>query len=258
LITCTNGEVGEIAEVPDLGTPEEIAQRLGEVRREELEEACRRLGDVDLRMLGFHDSGMEGTPENQDPKAFVNQDLDLAVRKIVEILREVKPQVLITYNEYGFYGHPDHIRAHQAALAAVRAADDPAYAPELGPRHEVAKVYYNAIPVSLLREGMKLARQMAVESGGEIDPDDFVSEDDTLRIGTDDALVTSEIDVNDYVKTKFHALEAHRTQLGTTERWFQIPEDVRTMMFGTEFYVLTGSGRLAVDRERDLFEGLEP
>jgi N-acetyl-1-D-myo-inositol-2-amino-2-deoxy-alpha-D-glucopyranoside deacetylase len=216
------------------------------------------LGTVDLRMLGFHDSGMEGTPENHDPKAFVNQDIDLAVRKIVEILREVRPQVLVTYNEYGFYGHPDHIRANEAALAAVRAADDPDYAPELGARHEVAKVYYNAIPLSLMREGMKLAQEMTGEGGEAPNAEDFISESDIARIGTDDALITTEIDVNPHVKTKFHALEAHRTQLGTTERWFQIPEDVRTMMFGTEFYVLTGSeGRPPGGHERDLFEGLD-
>src|SRR5918996_3639768 len=99
LITCTNGEVGEIAELPDLGTAEELAPRLGEIRRGELEEACRRLGQIDLRMLGFHDSGMDGTPSNDDPKAFVNQPLDGPVRMIVEILRELKPQILITYNE---------------------------------------------------------------------------------------------------------------------------------------------------------------
>ncbi len=251
LITCTNGEVGEIADVPELGTPEEIAPRLGEVRRAELEEACRRLGDVDLRMLGFHDSGMDGTPENDDPKAFVNQDLDLSVRQIVAILREVKPQVLITYNEFGFYGHPDHIRAHEAALAAVEAAKDSAYAPDLGEPHTVTKVYYNAIPVSLMREGMKLAAEF-FEGEGE-----FISEEDVERIGTDDSLVTTAIEVSDFVKTKFYSLEAHRTQLGTTQVWFDIPDDVRNLMFATEFYVLAPSGTHSfTDRENDLFDGV--
>lgn len=251
LITCTNGEVGEIAEVPELGPPQELASRLGEIRRRELEEACRRLGQIDLRMLGFHDSGMDGTPENDDPKAFVNQPLDEPVRMIVEILREVKPQVLITYNERGFYGHPDHIRAHEAALAAVAAAKDAAYAPELGEAHEVSKVYYNAVPSSLLREGKKTAEER-LESDEE-----FISEEDIVLIGTDDRLVTTEIDVGDWVKTKFHALEAHRTQLDTTQGWLDIPEDLRALMFGTEFYVLRESeSPKKTQRETDLYEGV--
>ena len=253
LITCTNGEVGEIADLPDLGTPEEIALRLGEIRRQELEEACRRLGHVDLRMLGFHDSGMDGTPENDDPKAFVNQDLDQPVRQIVAILREVRPQVLVTYNEYGFYGHPDHIRAHQAALAAVAAANDPAFEPDLGEQHEVAKVYYNAIPVSLLREGMKLAQ----EALGDAAEEEFANEEEIARIGTDDVLVTTDIDVEDFVQTKFHSLEAHRTQLGTIKPWLDLPDDLRHLLFGTEFYVLTPPGsRVSEEHERDLFEGV--
>ncbi len=253
LITCTNGEVGEIADLPDLGTPEEIAPRLGEIRREELQEACRRLGRVDLRMLGFHDSGMEGTPENDAPQAFMNQDLDLPVRQIVAILREVKPQVLITYNEYGFYGHPDHIRAHQAALAAVESANDAEYEPDLGEPHAVSKVYYNAIPISLLREGMKLAQE-ALGEGAE---DEFASEEEIVRIGTDDDLVTTEIDVGDFVKAKFHSLEAHRTQLGTIRAWLDLPEELRHLLFGTEFYVLTPPGsRDSSEQEKDLFDGV--
>ena len=251
LITCTNGEVGEIADVPDLGTPQEIAPRLGEIRREELEEACRRLGQIDLRMLGFHDSGMDGTVSNDDPKAFVNQPLDQPVRMIVEILRELKPQILITYNERGFYGHPDHIRAHEAAIAAVPAANDPAYAPELGNTHAVSKIYYNAVPTSLLREGRKLAAELFE------DVEEFMSEDDISFIGTDDALVTTEIDVGEWVKTKFYALEAHRTQLGTTQGWLDIPDDVKSLMFSTEFYVLNSSSApKSAEHEKDLFEGV--
>ncbi len=251
LITCTNGEVGEIADVPDLGTVEEITPRLGEIRREELEEACRRLGQIDLRMLGFHDSGMEGTPSNDDPKAFVNQPPDQPVRMIVEVLRELRPQILITYNERGFYGHPDHIRAHEAAIAAVGAAKDPGYEPGLGEPHAVSKIYYNAVPTSLLHEGKKLAEEMLSNT------DEFLSDDDIALIGTDDATVTTEIDVADWVKTKFHALEAHRTQLGTTQGWFDIPDDVKSLMFGVEFYVLNSSSAPnGSERETDLFEGV--
>lgn len=244
VVTCTNGELGEVAEVPDLGPVEEIRQRLGEIRREELAEACRLLGDVDLRLLGFHDSGMEGTPDNDDPRVFVNQDPDEAVRKVVEIYRELRPQVVVTYNEYGFYGHPDHIRAHEVALWAADAAADPRYRRELGEPHSVAKIYYTAIPKSLLRRGR--------EVWGD---DEFMSEEVIERIGTDDEHVAVILDVSAYIDRKFEALRAHRTQLGTTEQFLSLAEDLRVVAFGTECYVLARPQGSAAVVEDDLFAG---
>ena len=237
LVTCTNGEVGEIADVPDLGTPDEIRKRLGEIRVRELEEACRRLGPVDLRLLGYHDSGMDGTPENEAAEAFVNQDPTEAASRVAAIIDETKPDVIVTYNEIGFYGHPDHIRAHEVALAARERAT-----------HRARKLYYNAVPKSLLLGGRELAKGLG-ES-----PDDFFTLEDIERIGTDDDKVTTTIDVVAYVDRKFHALEAHRTQLGTTQTYLRIPENVRAFAMGTEHYVLTGAP--AGTAETDLFEGL--
>lgn len=249
LVTCTNGELGEIAEVP--GLPPDVGERLGEVRAGELEEACRRLGEVDLRMLGFHDSGMEGTPENEDPRAFVNQDLEAPVRMVVEILREVRPQVLVTYNEYGFYGHPDHIRAHEVAMRAVEAAADPAYGIG-GEPHGVAKVYFTAYPRGLLRT----ARQMGSELGWH-DADERFTDEEIERIGTEDSLVTTAIDASSYVERKFDALAAHRTQLGTTQWVLQIPDEYRALAFGTEHYVLARSSLPPPEGiEDDLFRGV--
>lgn len=238
LITCTNGEVGEVAEVPELGTLDEIRPRLGEIRRAELIEACRHLGNIDLRMLGFHDSGMDGTAENDAPHAFVQQDFELVVAKVTDVIGEVAPQVVVTYNEIGGYGHPDHILAHRAAVAAAE-------------RCGVEKVYYTAFPKSLMR----LARQMASELGyGE---DDFGSDEDIERVGTPDEEITTVIDATAFVDRKFAALAAHRTQLGTTAPFFQIPADVRAAALGSEHYVLA---RTTLDRpigkEDDLFEGL--
>jgi N-acetyl-1-D-myo-inositol-2-amino-2-deoxy-alpha-D-glucopyranoside deacetylase len=239
LITCTNGEVGEIADVPDLGTIDEIRSRLGEIRVEELKEACRRLGDVDLRLLGYHDSGMDGTPENDSPDAFVNQDIDDPAGRVAAIITETKPDVLVTYNEIGFYGHPDHIRTHDVAMRAVKAASA---------THNVPKVYFTAVPKSLLMGGRDLAEQF------DQSPDSFFSLEEIERIGTDDEAITTSIDVTNYVGRKFRALEAHRTQLGTTGRFLQIPEDVRALAMGTEHYVLIGAN--GAQRETDLFEGL--
>lgn len=233
LITCTNGEAGEIADVPGLGPPEEIRPKLGEVRRAELIEACRRLGTVDLRMLGYHDSGMQGTPENDAPVAFVNQDLEEVARRIAVILEEIRPQVLITYNEFGGYGHPDHIRAHQAAVRAAALT-------------QVPKLYHTAFPKGLMRAGSELAASIGI---------DMFSEEDIETIGTDDADVTSVVDCTAFVTQKFAALEAHRTQLGTTQMFLQIPEEFRSG-FGLEHYVLAISKVPRRDGiESDLFEG---
>jgi N-acetyl-1-D-myo-inositol-2-amino-2-deoxy-alpha-D-glucopyranoside deacetylase len=252
LITCTNGELGEIADIPELGPAEDIRARLGEVRIAELEEACRRLGDVDLRLLGYHDSGMAGTEQNADPHVFVNQDIDGPVRKIVAVLRELRPQVVVTYNEFGFYGHPDHIRAHEAAVRAVEAAADASYAPEAGEAHAVAKVYYMAVPRSMLRAGRDMAREVFG-----VDADDFFSEEEIENIGTADELITTSVDVTKYVDRKFHALEAHRTQLGTTERFLSIPTEYRALVMGTEHYVLVRSTVARDGIESDLFEGTD-
>jgi N-acetyl-1-D-myo-inositol-2-amino-2-deoxy-alpha-D-glucopyranoside deacetylase len=251
LVTCTDGELGEVADVPELGTVEEITARLGEIRREELREACRHLGEIDLRMLGYRDSGMEGTEGNADPRSFVNQELDGPVRDVVSIIREIRPQILVTYNEYGFYGHPDHIRAHEVAMAAVRRAADETYAADLGPAHEVAKVYYTAVAKSFFQMGRALATQLG------LDADEFFSDEAIETIGTDDALITSWIDVSDQVDRKFAALEAHRTQRGTTAMFLSIPEEFRTAALGMENYVLVSPAPPEGLRETDLFDGLD-
>ncbi len=232
LITCTNGEEGEIAEVPDLGTLEEIKPRLGEIRRVELEAACRVLGNIDLRMLGYHDSGMDGTPENEATHAFMNEDLDAVASRIAEICSEVGADVVVTYNAYGGYGHPDHIKAHHAAMLAAE-------------RCNIAKVYHHAFPKSLLQAGRALFGE------------DFFSEEEIERVGTDDALVTTSIEVTQYVKRKMDALKAHRTQLGTIAPFLAMPEELHVLALGTEHYVLARSSVPSPEGiENDLLLGL--
>lgn len=248
LVTCTDGQLGEVAEVPELGSPEEIRERLADVRRDELLEACRRLGTIDLRLLGYHDSGMAGTPDNKAPVAFVNQPLDEIAGRIAAILRELRPQVLVTYNEYGFYGHPDHIRAHEAALRAVDLAT------EGEEPHRVEKVYYTAVPISRLLR----AREVFSDDDDEGDDDEErFSQEEIERIGTPDEQVTTAVDVAAFVDRKFAALEAHRTQYGTTEGWLKIPTELRAEAMGVEHYVLVRSSVPGPEgTEGDLFEGV--
>lgn len=254
LVCCTNGEEGEVAEVPELGTVAEVQARLGEVRIAELREACRHLGRVDLRLLGYRDSGMDGTPANDDPRAFVNRPVGEAGAEVARILREVRPQVIVTYNEVGMYGHPDHIRAHEAALRGVIAAADPSFEPDSGPAHRVAKVYYTAMPKSWLRAAMELGRRIGRQLGRGED-DVLVSEEEIERIGTDDEAVTTAVDVVAVVDRKFDALAAHRTQYGTTQWFFEIPREFRPLAMGTEYFVLARSEvGMPSEGEKDLFE----
>src|SRR4051795_10821515 len=179
LLTCTLGEEGEIL-VPELSQlAADQADQLGGYRISELAAAMAALGITDTRWLGgagrYRDSGMMGAPANEHPRAFWNADLDEAVGHAVAVVREVRPQVLVTYDEKGGYGHPDHIQAHRVAMAAVDAAADPAYRPELGGAWQVAKVYWCAMPRSVVQQGIDALAEMGEQSpfGGVTSADDI-------------------------------------------------------------------------------------
>jgi N-acetyl-1-D-myo-inositol-2-amino-2-deoxy-alpha-D-glucopyranoside deacetylase len=166
LVTCTLGEEGEILvpELEQLGPA--AADQLGGYRIGELAEAMRLLGVTDHRFLGgpgrWRDSGMMGTPANEHPRCFWKADLAEPVRALVEVIREVRPQVLITYDENGAYGHPDHIQAHRVAMGALDAAADPAYETG-GEPWQIAKVYWTAVPRSVLQAGLDALRAHATQ-----------------------------------------------------------------------------------------------
>src|SRR3954449_11799941 len=166
LVTCTLGEEGEVL-VPEL---EHLAadrdDTLGQHRVGELAAACEALGVEDHRFLGgagrWRDSGMMGLETNERPNCFWQADLDEATLELVRVFREVRPQVVVTYDENGAYGHPDHIQAHRVAMGAVTAAADADYRPDLGEAWDVAKVYWCCVPRSVLQRGID-----ALESTGE-------------------------------------------------------------------------------------------
>src|SRR3712207_4743378 len=156
LLTCTLGEEGEVL-VPELAQlAADQADQLGGYRIWELRAAMAALGVSDIRFLGgpgrYRDSGRMGTPANENPRAFWNADLDEAVAHAVAVVREVRPQVVVTYDENGGYGHPDHIPAHRVAMGAVESAADPAYRPDLGEAWAGAQVYWGCGPPSGLQE----------------------------------------------------------------------------------------------------------
>src|ERR1700730_17747593 len=158
LVTCTDGAVGEISD-PALATPDNLA----EVRSHELDESVRILNVSRLVNLGYRDSGMAGTADNDNPASFNQANLDDAVEQVVKVMRAEQPQVVVTYDERGGYGHPDHIRAHQVAVAAFAASGDAACFPLAGPVWAPSKLYYKVFPRSDMVRFSERLREAGIE-----------------------------------------------------------------------------------------------
>jgi N-acetyl-1-D-myo-inositol-2-amino-2-deoxy-alpha-D-glucopyranoside deacetylase len=260
LLTCTLGEEGEIL-VPELAQlSADEADQLGGFRIGELAEAMRHLGVTDHRFLGgagrFRDSGMMGTPANDKPRAFWQAAsdparFDEAVGYAVQVIREVRPQVLITYDENGDYGHPDHIMAHRVAMAAVDRAGDASFGE--GEAWQVSKVYWTATPKSVLREGMAAMAEQAESVFGVADVDD-------LPFGVEDEVVTTRIDATGFGGAKMDALAAHRTQITVDGPFFALSNMLGREVLAVEhFQLVRGQVDGKLDErgwETDLFAGV--
>jgi mycothiol conjugate amidase Mca len=248
VVTCTGGEVGEISD-PTLATPETLA----EVRARELREALRILGVRHHEFLGYRDSGMMGTPANEHPACFWQADLDAATGKLVALVRRLKPDVIIAYNENGDYGHPDHINAHRIAVAAFNLAGDPSCYPEQGlAPWEPKKLYYSAWPRSQSRRMQEIMQAAGVEP----DPHEAENDAEVEEWATPDELITTRIDISTYIDAKLDALAAHQTQMGP-ETWFgKVPRALWRQVWSTEYFVRARSRVPVPDDEDDLFAGL--
>ena len=260
LLTCTLGEEGEVL-VPELELlAADHADQLGGYRISELRAAMEALGVSDWRFLGgpgrYRDSGRMGTPANDGPRAFWNADLDEAVAHAVAVVREVRPQVVVTYDENGGYGHPDHIQAHRVAMRAVDAAADPGYRPDLGAAWEVAKVYWCCVPRSVLRQGIEAMRAL-----GEASPFESLGEVDDVPFAVPDELVAAAVDGRAHPGRKDAAMRAHATQITVDGPFFALSNNLGQEVLGTEYYRLVRSrrGPAATHEgwEDDLFAGLD-
>ena len=241
LVCATRGEVGEIAD-PALATRE----NLGQVREEEMRAAAEVLGVHNLWFLDYHDSGMAGTPENADPHAFVQVSAAEVVGKLVAIIRQFRPQVMVTFDESGAYGHPDHIAIYRHTTSAFHAAADAVQYPELGTAHSVAKLYYTAFPRSVAREMAEWLKSQNYEgSFRELDPE---------KIGLPDELIGVWLNVEQWQETKDRSWSMHRTQLGSASFMAKLPEEIRRKWRRYESYQLAAS-RVGpdVEGENDLF-----
>jgi N-acetyl-1-D-myo-inositol-2-amino-2-deoxy-alpha-D-glucopyranoside deacetylase len=259
LLTCTLGEEGEIL-VPELEQlAADQADQLGGYRIGELRAAMAALGVTDSRFLGgpgrYRDSGMMGTKANGHQRAFWNAELDEAIAHAVAVVREVRPQVLVTYDENGGYGHPDHIQAHRVAMGAVEKAADPTYRPDLGEPWDVAKVYWCCVPRSVLQRGIEAMAEM-----GESFFEGVASADD-LPFGVSDEVVTAAVDGRQFADRKDAAMRAYPTQITVDGPFFALSNNLGQEVLGVEYYRLVRgergpAGTGAEGWEDDLFAGL--
>jgi N-acetyl-1-D-myo-inositol-2-amino-2-deoxy-alpha-D-glucopyranoside deacetylase len=250
LVTCTRGEEGEVlvTELANLASDKD--DKLGEHREIELKDAMAQLGINDFRFLGtpnkkWRDSGMMGTPQNERGDVFWQADLDEASLELVKIILEIKPQVLITYDEFGGYGHPDHIKAHRVAMRAAELAANQGW--------QVNKIYWNTMPRSVI--------QMGIEKMKEVGSDFFGAESaDDLPFAKPDELVTTVVNAPEYVPQKLAAMKAHATQISVDGPFFALSNNLGLSVWGDEYYTLVKGEKAAPfdsnGRELDIFAGV--
>jgi len=250
LVTCTRGEEGEVlvTELANLASDKD--DKLGEHREVELKDAMAQLGINDFRFLGapnkkWRDSGMMGTTQNERGDVFWQADLDEASYELVKIILEIKPQVLITYDEFGGYGHPDHIKAHRVAMRATELAAEQGW--------QISKIYWNTMPRSVI--------QMGIEKMKEVGSDFFGAESaDDLPFAKPDELVTTVVNAPEYVPQKLAAMKAHATQISEDGPFFALSNNLGLSVWGDEYYTLVKGEKAAPfdsnGRELDIFAGV--
>ncbi len=256
LVTCTLGEEGEVIPADLAHLAADRDDTLGAHRMGELAAAMAELGVTDHRFLGgpgrYRDSGMMGAPQNDRPECFWRADVDEAAAALVEVIREVRPQVLVTYDPNGGYGHPDHIQAHRVAMRAADLAAEPAFRRDLGDAHEIAKIYWNCVPRSVVEAGFARLREAGRE--GDLFPG-IATPDDVPGVLPDEE-VTAAVDTSAHAERKAAAMRAHATQIAVDGPFFALSNDLGQPLFPTEYYRLV-RGTAGADRpETDLFAGV--
>jgi len=275
LVTCTRGELGEIV-VKDMDTPDNH-RRLGEIRAGELEAAMAELGVTEWESLGYRDSDMMGRAGNRDPRSFWLADLDEAARRLVWLIRTHRADVVTTYNEFGGYGHPDHIRTHDVAVRAFPRAGDAAWYPEqLAPEHggtgpteaegglapwAPSKLYEQAIPASVRKQMADKMAELGKPSFWS-PPEDATPEQRAefeayvAKMLVPDETITTRVDVSDVLDAKWRALRHHVTQMAEDNPFIQFGVDGWRDFWSQEAYILRESRVKTKLPETDLFAGL--
>lgn len=251
LVTCTGGEEGDIHN-PEMDRPE-IRSNIAQVRKGELDRAAEIIGYEKVYLLGYRDSGMPDTPANSHADSFAQVPLEEAGDKLIEIIRKEKPQVMVTYHEdQASYPHPDHLKVHDVSIYAFEHSGDPSYKPELGPPHEVLKLYYSAWATARALAVHKRFLELGLESPF---PEEWLN-----RPGKDEE-ITTRVDVRGYYRARKDALLAHATQIDPNSPfWFGLPDHEAENAWPFEDFILARSsiGITVTENgfETDLFSGL--
>jgi len=251
LVTCTRGEEGEVLVESLKNLASDKDDKLGDHREIELKDAMIELGISDFRFLGspnkkWRDSGMIGAPQNERNDVFWQSDLDEAANELVKVILEIKPQVMITYDEFGGYGHPDHIKAHQVAMRAAEISANQGW--------QISKIYWNTMPKSVLQTSMDKMKEMGSEFFG-------AESVDELPFAKADELVTSVVKAQEYVPQKLAAMKAHATQISVDGPFFALSNNLGLSVWADEYYTLV-KGEISPPfdengRELDIFAGVK-
>lgn len=223
VVCATRGEAGEIAP-----GSEATAETLGAHREQELRDACAVLGVHDVRFLDFRDSGMRGSPENDDPRGLYRAEADAVIGPLVRVIRERRPEVIVTWDAAGGYGHPDHVAVHHHAAAAWQAAGDSGRDADAGPAWRAPSLCYLSVPLQEFESLFAELRSRGIDLG-ELPAGDDGWQEPPLAPNV-------VIDVAAQYERKMAAIEAHRTQAGTSDMFMRIPEDIRRRFFSREFF----------------------
>jgi LmbE family N-acetylglucosaminyl deacetylase len=235
LVTCTNGELGDGHEATKPGESGHDEAWVVANRRRELEASCQILGVGSLELLGYRDSGMMGWPQNDAPGSFWTTPVSEAAARLSELIERYRPQVVVTYDANGFYGHPDHIQAHRITIAALEATSI------------ADKLYYPAIAKSAMEVFRETMRSAGVE-----EPED-PGED--WEFGVDDELIAAIVDCTAYTAKQYAALEAHASQSDSTF-FLRLGVDLFSKLMGHETFIRAQDRTGSPTPEDDLFAGL--
>lgn len=247
MITCTGGEEGEIHD-PDL-VFEDAFPRLGEIRERELRAACAVLGVAELHLLGYRDSGMAGTSANDHPHAFANADLDEAATRVAALIRALRPRAIVTDNEHGGYGHPDHVMCHRVTVRAWGLAADPA-TPLAGKPWQMARLYVTAMVPNGWEEVLQLMRAEGLDTSQLEEILEWRRENVPP---TPPDVIHAAIDVADYVEARRQALLCHRTQVPADSFFVNLPTRIARRAYATTYLRRLRPEPLDGERDDDFF-----
>jgi mycothiol S-conjugate amidase len=247
LVTCTGGEAGDVLN-PAMDRPE-VKENLPAIRRAELAAAAGVIGYAEVVLLGYRDSGMPDTPANADPRAFANAPLDEVAKRIVAIIRKVRPHVILTYgDDQRGYPHPDHLRVHDVSLPVFEGAADPDAYSDTGEPWQALKMYYSAWSRGRVLAFHEKFKELGLES-----PYD----DRWFKRPNNDERITTRVDISGLYERRKQALLAHATQIDPSSKfWFGLPDEVAATVYPQEDWVLARSLVETSLPETDLFAGI--